>query len=108
MPSTDASGREAMSPPIPGLRFATSETIAIKTPDSPAFKTRYSTPFTPRLSQRRSLVLRLSSVRAHLRAMLHHLFVAHAAMLCRIMLSGIVATLRLMLLHYLAVPHHFL
>lgn len=52
-------------------------------------------------------MLRLSTVCAHLRAMLHHLFVGHAAMLRRIMLCGIVATLRLMLLHHLAVPHHF-
>ncbi len=52
-------------------------------------------------------MLRLSTVRAHLRAMLHHLFAAHAAMLRRIMLSVIVATLLLMLLHHLAVPHHF-
>lgn len=46
-------------------------------------------------------------LRAHLRAMPHHLFMVHAAMLRRIMLSGIVTALPLMLLHHLAVPHHF-
>lgn len=53
------------------------------------------------------LMLRLGALCAHLRAMAHHFVVAHAAMLRRIMLSGIVATLRLLLLHHLAVPHHF-
>ncbi len=62
--------------------------------------------FAQQPSQRRRLMMRLSTLRAHLRAMLHHLFVAHAAVLRRIVLSRTVTTLGLMLLHHLAVLHH--
>lgn len=45
-------------------------------------------------------------LRTHLSTMLHHIFVAHSAVLRRIMIGRIVTALRLMLLHHLTVPHH--
>jgi hypothetical protein len=43
MASTDIKGSDAIRPPIPGLRCATSDTIMTKTPDRAALRIRYVT-----------------------------------------------------------------